>query len=54
MPAQSAKIAVTNRKGGVAKTTFSINVAVATPAAGYETLLNNLDPQGVPHERCRT
>ena len=46
MPAQPAKIAVTNQKGGVAKTTLSINVAGATAAAGYETLLIDLDPQG--------
>jgi len=37
MSAQPAKIAVTNQKGGVAKTTLSINVAGATAAAGYET-----------------
>jgi len=41
-----AKIAVTNQKGGVAKTTLSINIAGATGAAGYETLLIDLDPQG--------
>jgi chromosome partitioning protein len=46
MPSQPAKIAVTNQKGAVAKTTFSINVAGATAAAGYETLLIDLDPQG--------
>ena len=46
MPAQTAKIAVTNQKGRVAKTTLSINVAGATAATGYETLLIDLDPQG--------
>jgi len=46
MPAQPAYIAVTNQKGGVAKITLSINVAGATAAAGYETLLIDLDPQG--------
>jgi chromosome partitioning protein len=30
----------------VAKTTLSINGAGATAAAGYETLLIDLDPQG--------
>ena len=46
MTVQPAKIAITNQKGGVAKTTLSIHVAGATAAAGYETLLNNLDPKG--------
>ncbi len=46
MPAQPAKVAVTNQKGGVAKKTLSINVAGATAAAGYETLLIYFDPQG--------
>ena len=46
MPAQPAKIAVTNQKGRVAKTTLSITVAGTTAAAGYETLLIDLDPQG--------
>lgn len=46
MTPQPAKISVTNQKGGVAKTKLSINVAGATAAAGYETLLINRDPQG--------
>lgn len=46
MVSQPAKIAVTNQKGGVAKTTLSINVAGATAAAGYQTLVIDLDPQG--------
>lgn len=45
MTPQPAKISVTNQKGGVAKTKLSINVAGATAAAGYETLLIN-HPQG--------
>lgn len=46
MTSQPAKIAVTNQKGGVAKTTLSINVAGATAATGYKPLLIYLDPQG--------
>ncbi len=36
MLSRPAKIAVTNQKGGVAKTTLTINVAGATATAGYE------------------
>lgn len=46
MPSQPAQIAITNQKGGVSKTTLSINTAGATSAAGYDTLLIDLDPQG--------
>ena len=47
---EPAKIAVTNQKGGVGKTTVAINVAGALNQRGRDVLFVDLDPQGAATE----
>jgi Mrp family chromosome partitioning ATPase len=43
---QTEVIAFANQKGGVAKTTSTLNLAVALSEEGYRVLIVDMDPQG--------
>jgi len=45
-PADTQVIVLANQKGGVAKTTTTLNLGVAFAEQGYRVLLIDLDPQG--------
>ena len=45
-PAEAQVIVLANQKGGVAKTTTTLNLGVAFSEKGFKVLLVDLDPQG--------
>ncbi len=46
VPRDARVIAFANQKGGVAKTTSTLNLAVALSEEGYRVLIVDMDPQG--------
>ena len=46
VPKEAKVIAFTNQKGGVAKTTTTLNLAAAFVESGHSALCVDLDPQG--------